>query len=244
MSDSLAFLIDAPMQSWGVSSRFQRRETEGWPTKSALVGLIAAAMGIDKHALDEAEKLTHLAALVFSVFRWGKPHPSLRLSDFHTIGGGWHDQWKADKNDVIAKFSVPAKAGDGSPFGTVVTRRSYLTDARFIAVFQGERSVLDSISSALLDPVWGVWFGRKTCIPAMPLSPVIAGTPREALAGLMQSLCRDPAEVENLEGLTETEGPGIWYQTDQPVAFGQHHGPVPEAYRSRPVRRLPPGEMP
>lgn len=82
-----------------------------------------------------------------------------------------------------------------------------------------------------------MWFGRKTCIPAAPLSPVLADTPREALATLLQTLGKDPAELEALEGVTEDDGgPGTWFQSDQPVAFGQHHGEVPAPYHSRPVR--------
>lgn len=238
MSDTLAFLIDSPLQSWGASSKFQRRETESWPTKSALVGLLAAALGIDKHAPDEADNLAPLAALRFSVLRWLKPTPVTRLADFHTIGGGY------DKTNPAEKLQIPCKAGDGSPFGTVITRRSYLTDARFIALFQGDRAILDRIAAALLDPVWGVWFGRKTCIPAMPLTPVVAASPREAFADLMQRLLNDPAEMTALEGMTEAPGDGRIFQPDQPVAFGQHHGAIPVAYLSRPIRRLAPGEFP
>ena len=237
MSDTLTFLIDAPLQSWGVSSKFQRRETEGWPTKSALVGVLAAALGIDKHSPDEAEKLAPLAALHFSVFRWSKPAPVTRLTDFHTIGGGY------DKTNPAEKLHMPRKA-DGSTPNTVITRRTYLTDARFIALFQGDRATLERAAAALLDPVWGVWFGRKTCIPAEPLSPVIAANPREALAALLQKLGNDPTEIPALEGMTESPGDGRFYQADQPVAFGQHHGAIPAAYLSRPVRRLAPGEMP
>src|SRR5690606_12246943 len=130
MSETLAFLIDSPMQAWGASSKFQRRETEIWPTKSALVGLLAAALGIDKHAPDELEHLAPITALTFSVVRWPKESPYLRLSDFHTIGGGY------DKKNPAEKPFIPRKAGDGSPFGTVITRRTYLTNARFIALFE------------------------------------------------------------------------------------------------------------
>ena len=52
---ALAFYIDAPMQSWGAASKFQYRETNPFPTKSALVGLIASALGIDKHQPNEAQ---------------------------------------------------------------------------------------------------------------------------------------------------------------------------------------------
>ena len=127
---------------------------------------------------------------------------------------------------------------------TVITRRTYLTEVHFIALMVGSPETLGLVSTALLDPVWGVWFGRKTCIPASPLSPVLAASPREALAELLQKLGRDLAEIKSLEGVTESEGSGAWFPMDQPIAFGQHHGAVPEAYLSRPVRRLRPGELP
>jgi len=238
MSDTLAFIIDAPLQSWGSASKFQRRETESWPTKSALVGVLAAALGIDKHALDEAEQLSPFAALTFSVLRWPKLHPALRLADFHTVGGGY------DKTDPVQRLHIPRKAGDGSPFGTVITRRSYLTDARFIALFPGDEATLKRAAAALLDPVWGVWFGRKACIPAELLSPVVAASPREALAQLASLRGVDAEELSLLEGLTEAPGDGSFYQSDQPIAFGKHHGPIPFAYHSRHARRLAPGELP
>lgn len=241
MSDTLAFLIDAPLQSWGASSKFQRRETEGWPTKSALIGVIAAALGIDKHSSDEAEQLAPFAALTFSVLRWPKAHPALRLTDFHTVGGGY------DKENPLERLFIP-KTADGkwkaSEKQTVVTKRTYLNDARFIALFQGDRAILEKAVAALLDPVWGVWFGRKSCIPAAPLSPVVAGNAGEALSALMAQLGMEAAELPELEGLTESPGPGSFYQSDQPTAYGQHHGPVPLAYHSRHVRRLGPGELP
>ncbi len=237
MSNTLVFLIDAPLQSWGVSSKFQRRETEGWPSKSALIGLLAAALGIDKNLPDEALKLSSYAALRFTVLRWPKPAPVTRLADFHTIGGGY------DKTDPVQKLHIPAKAGDGSPFGTVITRRTYLTDARFIALFQGDRITLEKAAQALRDPVWGLWFGRKTCLPAELLSPILAASPAQAIASLLHTLGHDPAIADNLDALTEAPGPGTYHQADQPIAYGQHHGSLPAAYLSRPLRLLAPGEF-
>jgi len=235
---ALAFHLDAPMQSWGTSSRFQYRETDPFPGKSAVIGLIAAALGIDKHAPDEAKSIAPLTALCFTAIRLPKKHNATRLNDFHTIGGGYDK-----KGPLHEKSSIPKKAS-GPPFGTVITHRSYLTDAAFAAVLEGREDTLHQIHAALLNPVWGVWFGRKTCIPASPLSPVIENTPSEALATLMQWLGKDPAEIETLEGVTESEGSGAWFQMDQPIAYGQHHSTVPQAYLSRPVRRINAGELP
>lgn len=66
---AFAILLDSPMQSWGCASRFRRRETEAFPTKSALLGLLAAASGIDKDSDDQAERLGPLAALRLGVYR-------------------------------------------------------------------------------------------------------------------------------------------------------------------------------
>ena len=241
---TLACVIDAPLQSWGASSRFQRRETESLPTKSAMVGLLAAALGIDKSDPDEAGQLAPLAALRFSVLRWPKPCPALRLADFHTVGGGWHDQWQADKTNLRAKLQIPRKAGGGSPFGTVITRRTYLSDARFVPLFQGARELLDRCSAALEDPVWGVWFGRKACLPASPLAPVVAADAKAALAALAERLGIEAADLSQLEGVTEDPGPDAICVQDVPLSFGRHHGSNRDPYSSRPCRRLAAGELP
>jgi CRISPR system Cascade subunit CasD len=41
----LLMRLAAPLQSWGVASRFARRETQQYPSKSGILGLIAAAQG-------------------------------------------------------------------------------------------------------------------------------------------------------------------------------------------------------
>src|SRR5437667_11339910 len=98
----LALQLDGPMQSWGFASRFTRRTTALFPTKSGIVGLLAAAMGVDKFRSDETETIAHLAALRCTVLtlprlQRGEPLPVLRLEDFHTIGGGYdpEEDWRA-----------------------------------------------------------------------------------------------------------------------------------------------------
>ncbi len=63
MSDTayLALLLDGPLQSWGFASRFQRRTTGLHPTKSGVIGLICAAMGLAKGSPEERATLPELA---------------------------------------------------------------------------------------------------------------------------------------------------------------------------------------
>jgi CRISPR system Cascade subunit CasD len=72
----LLLRLAGPLQSWGSSSRFARRGTEIAPTKSGVIGLLAAARGIRR-----TEPLTELLGLEFGV-RIDQPGQILR--DFQT----------------------------------------------------------------------------------------------------------------------------------------------------------------
>ena len=72
----LVLLLSGPMQSWGDSSRFTRRLTRHEPTKSGVVGLLAAALGRFRE-----EPVDDLAQLEFAV-RIDQPGKIIR--DFQT----------------------------------------------------------------------------------------------------------------------------------------------------------------
>lgn len=58
----LTLQLAGPMQAWGSSARFARRTTEHAPTKSGVVGLLAAALGRGR-----GDDIADLAALRFGV---------------------------------------------------------------------------------------------------------------------------------------------------------------------------------
>lgn len=61
---TLLLRLAAPLQSWGIESKFDTRRTGREPSKSGVIGLIAAAMGIRRN---EDEKLAVLADMRFGV---------------------------------------------------------------------------------------------------------------------------------------------------------------------------------
>lgn len=156
----LTLYLRAPLQSWGVSSKFGVRGTIDTPTRSGLFGLIAAACGIDKD--DEArdrEWLARAATLSLSVlaFRRGD-----RLTDYHTVGARY------DKDDPWQRRMIPVTS-DGKPRGTDLTHRDYLVDSVFGAIITGDDALVAEMATGLANPVWGVWLGRKSCIPTEPI---------------------------------------------------------------------------
>jgi CRISPR system Cascade subunit CasD len=227
---ALALVLDSPLQSWGHGSQFTHRTTAQYPTKSGVIGLIAAAMGIDKQASDEEERVRPLAALGFSVFRvpWsargqkGDVLPVVALEDYHTVGGGY------DEGTPRGKLSIPKKAERGGSFGTVVTHRRYLQQGRFVAVLEGDRPILEGIAKKLVNPVWGCWLGRKCCVPASPMlhhgdpASNVCDTLNEAVQMALNFMgCSLPPSSLDCEETASLPGCAKHVQADEPLSFGK-----------------------
>ncbi len=152
----MVMVLDAAYQSWGENSRFMERTTGSIPSKSALIGMMCAAMGIDRSMV---EIQYSLATNKFDIV--GIANRARLYRDYHTIGGGYDP--KKNPGDVImtANGKISGEAA--------ITHRYYLCDAKFVAIVTGNVEVLKIIGSALKHPVWGPWAGRKCC----PFSDVI-----------------------------------------------------------------------
>jgi CRISPR system Cascade subunit CasD len=229
-SSWLALLFDGPLQSWGFSSRFTRRTTALHPTKSGVVGLLAAALGIDKHGANEIEKLAPLAGLncitaSLPKERHGTEIPVRRLLDYHTVGGGYDP-----RRD---RMKIPRKASGASP-DTSLSERHYLLDARFGVLLEGGEELIREIACALENPCWGIWLGRKNCIPSTPVFVTLESTREAAFRAILKrcSLGVENTGLENfdhvIEGPDASQPDAEWIH-DLPISFGaslgQRHAP-------------------
>lgn len=50
---TLLLRLAAPLQAWGADSKFETRKTNREPTKSGVIGLLAAALGLRQGSLQE-----------------------------------------------------------------------------------------------------------------------------------------------------------------------------------------------
>ena len=64
--NTLLLRLSGPMQSWGVQSRFGVRDTGLEPSKSGVIGLVCAAMGIPR---SDDSSLAEVSRLRFGVQR-------------------------------------------------------------------------------------------------------------------------------------------------------------------------------
>jgi len=199
----IALFLDGPLQSWGYQSRFDRRTTLSYPTKSGILGMICAAMGIER---DDVDALPELGRLKMKVFLFPG---HTRMTDFHTVGGGFDK--KTHKQHKV-------KTADGKTRDTVITRREYLEGAKFGVVISGNHIQLEKISGFLKNPIWGIWLGRKCCTPASPVFQGLFTHEQDALDLLEnragQKVARVISEVDNFEDGTDS-------LMDIPLDFGK-----------------------
>lgn len=134
MTYSLLLLLKGPLQSWGDASRYSTRATAERPSKSGIIGLLAAAEG--RRRTDSVEDL---AALKFAV----RVDQSGRLLRDYQTAQPWQ-----------TKPSAPAK----------LSTRYFLSDAAFVVAIESDtKELLDGMAEALRNPKFPLFMGRRSC---------------------------------------------------------------------------------
>jgi len=137
---TLLLRLQGPMQSWGTRSRFDHRDTWPYPTKSGVVGLLAAALGRDR-----TEDVSDLAALRLGV---RVDRKGVLKVDYQTARHVLTADLKSEQN--------------------VQSWRHYLSDAAFLVGLEGDVALLQQAHEALRAPHFPLYLGRKSYIPSPP----------------------------------------------------------------------------
>ncbi len=228
MRNYLVFQLYGPLASWGDIAVGETRPSSLTPAKSAVLGLLAAALGIKHPATvsDEAERaaleaqhadLAGLYGSAFKVEALGTP-----LSDYHTAqvpssGKGKNRMVFSSRRDELVWFSR-------HDLHTILSRRDYRQDAwATVALWarSGAPLTLETMCDALVSPRFVLYLGRKSCPPALPLAPrlVATETVEDALAGMslaqtFEGIWRDQEEARRLVGKFQAEGALMAWDTD------------------------------
>lgn len=157
----LILRLDGPMQAWGTHTYEDSRPSNNFPTRSGLLGLIGACLGLDRQDRPALERLSQSLEFTIrvdrQVNRFGNEAPrdkhTLKLSDFHTVLDARKVDGTVNKNPIVS-------------------RRDYLYDAVFtVAIMErpGADYPLERIIQALRRPLYTPVLGRRSCPLARPL---------------------------------------------------------------------------
>jgi len=209
MNEFLTFQLYGPMASWGEIAVGEERDTAMHPTRTAVLGLCAAALGIERGEELRIDGLN--ASLGFAVC---VRCPGHILRDFHTI------QTPSGKR----ARDLPTRADELNyrKVGTTLSKRHYLVDAHYTVCLwlRDDEPALDlgTLADALRRPGFTLFLGRKSCPLALPMNPVVAqhSSIAEALRSYPHNSWLAPLEDERVPHVhvywdAETHGvePGI-----------------------------------
>ncbi|MCY7343569.1 MAG: type I-E CRISPR-associated protein Cas5/CasD [Pseudonocardia sp.] len=212
----LLLRLAAPLQSWGTGSRFSRRGTDRAPSKSGILGLLAAAQG--RRRTDPLEELLGLRIAV-------------RTEQAGT---------------VERDFQTAMKPGERTSFS--LSTRHHLADAVFLAAVQGDQALLEGLQSALRQPHFPLFLGRRSCPPVGRVEhgvrpgeavDVLGSEPWHA-APWFQRAHKEPTALLDLAADCAPGIPGAELVRDEPVSFDPRH----RQWEWRSVLHHPPVRVP
>lgn len=161
--DYLLFRLYGPLASWGEIAVGESRHTAAYPGKSALLGLLAAALGIRRDEEDWQQALAEGYRFAVKVISNGH-----LLRDYHTT----QVPDSAGKARYLTRREELIKGRER--LGTVLSSRENRCDGLYVIAVQekdGAPFTLHEIRDALLKPRFNLYLGRKSNPLAAPLNP-------------------------------------------------------------------------
>ena len=164
--DYLLFRIYGPMASWGEIAVGETRHTASYPSKSAIIGLLAAALGIKRSEPEKQQQMQQGYAFAMEVYSQGT-----LLRDYHTT----------QVPDSVGKFTYRTRRDElivgKDRLGTILSSREYRSDSFALVAVRALPDAqynLVTIKKHLEEPKFHLYLGRKSCPLAAPMNPQIS----------------------------------------------------------------------
>lgn len=162
MREFLILKLQGSMQAWGEHTFEGIRPSANAPTRSGLLGLLGACLGIRRSERDRQQQLAESVALAVRVDcrpiagkrGAARSLPMVKATDFHTV------------QDARVEYTGLAS------HETILTWREYLYDAEFTVALwcrPGAPVTLDRLETAVRQPLFTPYLGRRSCPLARPL---------------------------------------------------------------------------
>lgn len=223
---TLLLRFAGPMQSWGMD-KFERRGTSRIPTKSAVIGMIMASLGMRRDKQIPKELLD---------LRFGVrcDDEGVVIRDYHTVKKMKEDKTKTkvrriSSSEVMVDFEVTYNSQVATPYETT---RYYLCDAVFLIGLEGDENYLKKVERALLSPVFPLFLGRKSCPPEGKLVLGIRQLPLEEALRQEEWLISDWRQKQKHKQIGDislrisidaSENDDGYFVADMPISFDYKH---------------------
>ena len=190
---TLLLRLAAPLQAWGADSKFETRKTSREPTKSGVIGLLAAALGLRRN---ETEELARLAQLRFGV---RVEREGQLLVDFHMARNEEKDRSYVTYRHYLedAVFLVGLESDD--------------------------EALLHTLEEALSHPAFPLYLGRRACPPTLPLCLGLRQEGLLDTLQAEPALCPGGPKPTRIVLDAAPQEPGAVPQRDMPLSYDPRH---------------------
>ena len=190
---TLLLRLAAPLQAWGADSKFETRKTGREPTKSGVIGLLAAALGLRR---DEREALLRLTGLRFGV---RVEREGQLLVDYHT----------AKTQDEKTSY--------------VTYRHYLQDAVFLAGIESTDTALLQQLQQALLHPAFPLYLGRRACPPTLPLCLGLREQGLVEALQAEPALCPGGPKPTRIVADAAPQEPGAVPQRDVPLSYDPRH---------------------
>lgn len=133
------------MSAYGLQTFDVHRKVNHFPTRSAIMGMLGASMGITRDRFAELHELSNQLKIAVQVNSCGE-----KMVDYHTVQNFRSPQGKIQN-------------------GTKPTHREYWCDSEHTFAISGEEAVISTLAENIKAPEFTVFQGRKSCPLTRPL---------------------------------------------------------------------------
>lgn len=165
LHDYLAFRLWGPTASWGSIAVGEHRHTWTRPSRSAILGLIAAGLGYERRDQNAHAALEQGLGVAVRVDSAGRP-----LRDYHTT----QSPSQEGKRRWLSRYDEIRKA---KSLNTILSERTYLIEQSVVVMLwlrlQSTTATLPEIAASLEKPRFTLYLGRKASPLGIPLRPVL-----------------------------------------------------------------------
>jgi CRISPR system Cascade subunit CasD len=195
MDKYLVFRLYGPLAAWGEIAVGEVRRSAPYPSRSALLGLLSASIGMRREEQDRLDALSSGCEIALKVLSVGT-----MLRDYHTV------QVPDNVGKQVYYTRRDEVVGGRDRLGTILSTREYRCDALVIVAVRvrlGASISVEDLRNHLLSPSFVPYLGRKSCPLAAPMHPQVveSGGFREALDKTVF-----PPLVTMWDGVTDATG--------------------------------------
>lgn len=227
----LVFQLQGELAAWGEPAVGENRGTQSHPSQSALVGLLCAALGLQR---DDPAIQGMAQGYAFAV---GIQQDGRLLRDFHTAQVPPRSALKGRPHRTRRdELTVPE-------LGTILSRRDYRQQVAYVVAVQalgGAPHPLTVLALALQQPRYVLYLGRKSCPPSAPLAPelVQADTVCSAFDAYLRAITERIAAAQDQRGRARLPLPAPIDTLAWDDAMSPHMGAAPDLSVTRKDRVL------